>query len=139
MRISDWSSDVCSSDLNADYLSAFTPEQIAYFQGFPLWANIGWAFGVWGSVLGSILLLARSRHAVTAFAVSLLGLAISSLYQFGLHWGDLQRMFGNFPAIFAALIWIVAIALLIYSRRQVEAGVKTGRAHVRTTVKQAHS
>src|SRR3546814_2869987 len=29
---------------NADYLSAFTPEQIAYFQGFPLWANIGWAF-----------------------------------------------------------------------------------------------
>src|SRR3546814_16425474 len=44
---------------NADYLSAFTPEQIAYFQGFPLWANIGWAFGVWGSVLGSILLLAR--------------------------------------------------------------------------------
>src|SRR3546814_13177448 len=55
---------------NADYLSAFTPEQIAYFQGFPLWANIGWAFGVWGSVLGSILLLARSRHAVTAFARS---------------------------------------------------------------------
>src|SRR3546814_14306055 len=64
---------------NADYLSAFTPEQIAYFQGFPLWANIGWAFGVWGSVLGSILLLARSRHAVTAFAVSLLGLAISKI------------------------------------------------------------
>src|SRR3546814_14945416 len=129
MRISDWSSDVCSSDLtklgNADYLSALTSEQIAYFQGFPLWANIGWAFGVWGSVLGSILLLARSRHAVTAFAVSLLGPAISRLYQFGLHWGDLQRMFGNFTEISTALICIVASALPIYSRRQVAAG---GRA-----------
>jgi len=108
---------------NAAYLEAFTPEQIAYFQGFPLWANTGWALGVWGSVLGSLLLLARSRHAVTAFAVSLFGLALSSLYQFGMHYGDLTRMFGTFPMIFTAIIWVIAIALLLYSRRQAAAGV----------------
>ena len=116
--------DYTMTKLNdADYLSAFTPEQIAYFQSFPLWANAGWALGVWGSVVGSLLLLARSRHAVTAFIVSLVGLAISTFYQFGMHWSDLQRMFGNFPAIFTAVIWIVAIALLIYSRRQAASGV----------------
>ena len=62
---------------NADYMAAFTADQQAYFYSFPLWANIGWALGVWGSILGSILILMRSRHAVTAFLISLIGLAIS--------------------------------------------------------------
>ena len=108
---------------NAEYLGAFTPEQQAWFVGFPLWANIGWALGVWGSVLGSLLLLARSRHAVSAFAVSLAGLAISCIYQFGLHYGDLMRMFGTFPMIFTAIIWAILIALFLYARKQAAAGV----------------
>lgn len=108
---------------NADYLASFTPEQQAYFASFPIWANVGWALGVWGSVIGSVLLLARSRHAVAAFALSLVGLALSSLYQFGMHYGDLQRMFGSFPMVFTAIIWVIAIALLVYARKQVAAGI----------------
>ncbi len=108
---------------NAEYLAAFTPEQQAWFASFPLWANIGWALGVWGSVLGSLLLLARSRHAVSAFAVSLVGLAISCIYQFGLHYGDLMRLFGTFPMIFTAIIWVILIALFVYARKQAAAGV----------------
>lgn len=108
---------------NAEYLAAFTPEQQAWFAGFPLWANIGWALGVWGSVLGSMLLLARSRHAVSAFAVSLVGLAISCIYQFGMHYGDLMRLFGMFPMIFTAIIWVILIALFVYARKQAAAGV----------------
>lgn len=108
---------------NADYLASFTPEQQAYFASFPIWANVGWALGVWGSVIGSVLLLARSRHAVAAFALSLFGLALSSLYQFGMHYGDLQRMFGSFPMVFTAIIWVIAIALFVYARGQAKAGV----------------
>ncbi|WP_374394007.1 hypothetical protein [Sphingopyxis sp.] len=107
---------------NPEYLAAFTPEQQAWFAGFPLWANIGWALGVWGSVLGSLLLLARSRHAVSAFAVSLVGLAISCIYQFGLHYGDLMRLFGTFPMIFTAIIWVILIALFVYARKQAAVG-----------------
>ena len=107
---------------NAEYLAAFTPEQQAYFTSFPMWANIGWALGVWGSVLGSILLLMRSRHAVPAFLISLVGLAISSVYQFGMHYGDLMRMFGAFPMIFTAVIWVVLIALYLYARAQAAKG-----------------
>ena len=108
---------------NPEYLAAFTPEQQAWFASFPLWANIGWALGVWGSVLGSLLLLARSRHAVSAFAVSLVGLAISCIYQFGMHYGDLMRLFGTFPMIFTAIIWVILIALFVYARKQAAAGV----------------
>ncbi|WP_325544101.1 hypothetical protein [Sphingopyxis sp.] len=105
------------------YMAAFTPEQQQYFYSFPLWANVGWALGVWGSVLGSILLLMRSRHAVTAFLLSLAGLALSIIYQFGMHYGDLERMFGMFPMVFTAVIVVIVIALYLYARRQAAAGV----------------
>lgn len=54
--------------------------EIAYTQALPAWLSAFWALGVWGSLAGSILLLFRSRHAVTAFAVSLLGLAVTQVY-----------------------------------------------------------
>ena len=91
--------------------------------GFPVWANAGWALGVWGSVIGSLLLLVRSRHAVAAFLVSLAGLAVSCVYQFGMHYGDLMRMFGTFPMVFTAVIWVILIALFIYASKQAAAGV----------------
>ena len=47
----------------------------AYMLALPAWVTAFWALGVWGSLAGSLLLLARSRHAVTAFAASLVGLA----------------------------------------------------------------
>jgi len=64
---------------NEAYLSHIGNPQdlIAWVDGMPLVAQIGWPIGVWFSVLGSVLLLMRSRHAVTAFAVSLVGAVIS--------------------------------------------------------------
>ena len=46
---------------------------LAYINAFPIWVSAAWGFGVWGGIAGSILLLMRSRHAVTAFAVSMIG------------------------------------------------------------------
>ena len=60
---------------NAQYLSVFTPEQMAYFDNATVWFDAVWATGVWFSVLGAILLLLRSRLARLAIGVSLLGLA----------------------------------------------------------------
>lgn len=47
----------------------------------PLWATACWALGVWGSFAGSVFLLLRSRHAPTAFAISLIAAAISFAWQ----------------------------------------------------------
>jgi hypothetical protein len=44
---------------------------------FPLWAQVGYGLGIWGSVAGSVLLLMRSRHAASAFMVSLVGAVVS--------------------------------------------------------------
>lgn len=99
------------------------PEQIAWVDAYPIWADAGWALGVWGAMAGSVLLLARSRHAVTAFIVSLVGLAIMSLYQVGMQAAEYQALFGDSILMFLGFIWIVAIVLFLYARAMKAQGV----------------
>jgi hypothetical protein len=114
--------DYLATHLELDfYMSQFTPEQLAYFYSFPSWAVAGWAFGVWGALAGSVGLLARGSWAVWAYAISILGLVVSSIYNFGLSNG--AEIMGSGGVIFTAVIWIVAILLLFYARRQTQRGV----------------
>lgn len=103
------------------YMSQFTPEQRAYFDSFPAWAVAGWALGVWGALAGSLGLLLRKAWSFGAFAVSLAGLAISSIYNFLLT--DGAAVMGTGGVVFSLVIWLVAILLLLYARNQKRAGV----------------
>lgn len=107
---------------NADYLAGFPPETLAFVERIPVWANIPWALGVWGAVAGSILLLARSRWAVPAFAVSLAGLAGSTFYQYGVADMPASMTTGGSMA-FSAALWAVAGFLLWYAMRMRTRGV----------------
>ena len=51
---------------NKAYMGRFTPEQLEFFYGFPIWVNAAWAIAVWGGVLGALLLLFKKRLAVQA-------------------------------------------------------------------------
>jgi hypothetical protein len=71
---------------NAAYLESMMPgvkaeEMLAWVDSFPLWAQIGWGLGVWGGVVGALLLLLRSRFAVHAFMASIIGVALTFGYQ----------------------------------------------------------
>ena len=107
---------------NAAWMAQMTPEQIAWIEQAPMITHASWAFGVWGGLAGSLLLLARSRHAVTAFILSLAGLAVNTGYQ----------MMAPMPSghmdtaamiVFHAAIWAVAIGLLVYAIRMRARGV----------------
>jgi hypothetical protein len=54
---------------------------LAWVASMPLYAQIGWALGVWGGLLGAVLLLMRSRYALWAFVASLIGMALSFGWQ----------------------------------------------------------
>lgn len=114
---------VMTQTKNPAYLAQFTPEQRAYFDSFPAFMEAAWAVGIWGAVAGSLLLLMSSRHAVTAFGASLLGLLVSTIWQFGLSGVDVVKIFGAGPMIMSCFIWIVAIALFVYARKQRMAGI----------------
>lgn len=96
-----------------------TPDQIAFMNSYPAWASALWALGVWGAFAGSVLLLLRSRFAVPAMLVALLGLIGTTVYHYALIEvpANMQA-----PALDVA-IWVVTLFLLAYSASMAKAGV----------------
>jgi len=114
--------DYLATQLRLDfYMSQFTEEQLAYFYGFPSWMVTAWALAVWCSLAGSFGLLLRRRWTVWMFVVALAGLAVSSIYNFGLSNG--AEVMGSGAVVFTVVIWLVAILLLVYAMRQAKSGV----------------
>jgi hypothetical protein len=103
------------------YLAKFPPEVLGMLDAMPVWAHAAWAVGVWGALLGSILLLLRSRHAFTAFVLSVAGLAVSTVAQQITGLPDTMKTDGMLAMSVA--IWVIAIALVFYSRRMQGEGV----------------
>lgn len=107
---------------NADYLAMLTDAQRAFLDQGPVWFEAAWAVGVWFAVIGALLLLLRSRLAGSAFAVSLAGLVVSSVYSFGV--ADRTGMEMSAGQIgFTAAIYIVLILLWVYARAMTRRGV----------------
>jgi hypothetical protein len=95
------------------YMSQFSDEQLAYFYGFPAWADAAWAIAVWASLLGSLGLLLRKAWAVVMFAVAILGMITNSIYTLVL--SDGLELMGTGAAGFTVVIWLIAFGLLLYA------------------------
>ena len=111
---------------NRDWLGNFAEsmgitydQMVQYLDGFPGWMNAFWALGVWGALIGSVLLLLRTRHAVWAFGLSLLGLAVTQLYQAVTP----QPEWVEQSVVMTLVIWSVATFLLIYAVSMKNKGV----------------
>ncbi len=116
--------DYLMSQLGVEsYLGAMTPEQRAYFEGFPAWATAFWALGVWGAFLGSILLLLRSRFAALAFGLSLIGLIANTVRLFADRGAGVVDLMGRGALAFTAALIIVALGLWLYARSMSRKGV----------------
>lgn len=114
---------------NRDYIEAAmgpmgisVDEALAYFETYPTIAHAGWALGVWGSLAGSILLLARSGHAATAFLISLAGAIVSFAFQFATAMPP-ELAANPMVKIMPVVIVLVVLGQWYYSRRQKAAGV----------------
>lgn len=103
------------------YMSQFTPEQLAYFYGFPAWATSTWAIAVWSAVIASLGLLLRKSWAVALFGLSIAAMLVTAFYNFVLR--DGLDMMGTGGALFTVVIWVVAFALFFYARRMAGRGV----------------
>ena len=95
-------------------LAGADPAMKDYVLNQPIWANIGYGLGIWGSFFGSVAMVLRSRHAVPLFLVSLIGAVVS-------HLG--QAMAGVLPVGLAITIIAVIAFLWWYSRRCAQQGL----------------
>lgn len=95
-------------------LAGASPAMRDYFVNQPIWANLGYGLGIWGSFFGSVAMALRSRHAVWLFLVSLIGAVVS-------HLG--QAMAGVLSLPLALTILIVIAFLWHYSRKSAAQGI----------------
>jgi hypothetical protein len=87
--------------------AGFDDAMIAYYEAMPGWMYVPWTLGVWGAVIGSVMLLLRLRWAVQAFGLSLLGALVSLIY------GKLIDPPPPAPPELAAMSWMPIVILLI--------------------------
>jgi hypothetical protein len=113
---------VMTETRNEAYMSAFTPEQLAFFNSFPAWVVATWAIAVWGEVLGVVLLLLRRGLAVWIFLVSLVAMVITTFHNYVLSNG-MEVVGDAFSLAFTAVIFLFALGLLLYAREMSKRGV----------------
>ena len=103
-------------------MSQFPPQQREYFESFPLWADAFWAVGVFGGLIGCVLLLLKNRIAVHALLASVIGASVSSLGGLFLL-GGMQVMRETNGLGLTVVPVIVAALLAYYARAMSEKGV----------------
>ena len=113
---------VMTETRNAAYMSAFTPEQLAFFYRLPGWVIAAWAIAVWGGILGALLLLLRRRLAVWVFLVSLVAMVVTTIHNYVLSNG-LEIFADAGSHALTAAIFVIALGLFIYARAMSKRGV----------------
>jgi hypothetical protein len=106
------------TQMNAEaVMSRFPPQQREYFESFPLWVVALWGIGVFGGVVGCLLLLLKKRLAFPVLLASVIGAAIYNLGGLFLLGGmKVMRETGGmgataFPIIFAGFLAFYARAM----------------------------
>jgi hypothetical protein len=94
--------------------AGMTPAQIAHYEQMPTWMIAIWAIGVWGAMLGSLLILLRSKWAFPVFSVSLAAFLVSLIYTYMLTDGG--EIMGAQLAIASAVITVLLVFFIWYSR-----------------------
>lgn len=78
----------------------------------PAWATAGFAIGVFGGVLGSLLLLFRKRLAIIVYVASLIGVLVTMIHTLGL-----KIAFSPIEMVMMVVMPIVvAVALIWYAK-----------------------
>ena len=108
-----------------DYLMIFThntayfeylgygERQIEYFTNYPIPLIVLLTLGVWGAVLGSVLLLVRSRWAVVSLGLAFLSQLVLDIYTFAVR--SRWDILGPKLSTQDLLILVLTLATLLYA------------------------
>lgn len=102
--------------------AGMTDAQIAYFNDMPSWMTAVWAIGVWGALLGSVLLLLRSRWSLPVFIASCGGFVMSLIYAYALSNGG-EVMSGPTVMIMQGVILAACLFFIWYARFASKRGI----------------
>lgn len=98
-----------------------TPDETAYYATMPAWETLAWLVGTIGGMVGSILLVLRSRHTVWPFIASLLAVVLSHVW--GLAIGRSRVLTHPGALTMSLVVLVLAVLLLAYTRVMRRRGV----------------
>ncbi len=100
---------------NEDYMAKFTPEQLEFFYGLPVWVVSTWAIAVWGGLLGAILLLLKRKLAVWVLLASLIAMVLTTIHNYFISNG-LEVVGDATSLVFTTAIFVISVFLFLYAR-----------------------
>lgn len=98
-----------------------TDAQIAHINAMPVWMTAVWAIGVWGALLGALLLLLRQGLAAPVFIASLVAYVVSLVYSYLI--APLPEMNTQSMMIMQGVILAGCLFFAWYALVQAKAGV----------------
>ena len=106
-----------------EHLRAFgmTDAQIAAFETMPSWSHAVWAIGVWGGLLGAVLILLRRKLALPVFVLSFLGFIAGLVYQYVL--SDTASLMPEGSWMMSAVIGAACVFFIWYAWMMSNKGV----------------
>jgi hypothetical protein len=100
--------------MSPEALAKMTEAQQEFFVTTPVWATAAFAIAVNAGVLGSLFLLLRKSWAVPMFALSLAAIIVQDVDAYLLR--DAYGILGVNGIIIPSMVFVIAVALLLYSR-----------------------
>ncbi len=111
--------------MTADDMAKLKPAMQDLYANRPAWATAAFAVAVFAGLLGSLLLLVRKRLATPVLLVSLFAILIQNFYNFGVAKVQAADKMGGIAFAMPALVLLIAVYLIYFSRVQTKAGVLT--------------
>ena len=102
----------------AFYMDMMPPGVADYLDSYPQWATAAWAVGVWGAVLGSLLILLRSRLAVPVLWLAMAGFLVNTAHNHLISDIKLDAITGTGAILFSLAVFAILALVLAYASRQ---------------------
>ena len=100
---------------NLEFVSTLPETHRAIIEGRPTWATGGFAIGVFGGVIGCLLLLLRKSVAYYICIISLLGIIITMIHTINVASSKISFSAGE-TVVMILLPLIVAVLLILYTK-----------------------
>jgi hypothetical protein len=100
---------------NLEFVSTLPETHRAIIEGRPTWVTGGFAIGVFGGVIGCLLLLLRKSIAYYIFIISLLGIIITMIHSINVSSSKISFSAGEI-VVMIFLPLIVAVLLIWYTK-----------------------
>ena len=106
---------------DAAYLESYGADMAALRGQTPIWATSAYAVGVWGGLIGGILLLLRRKLCLPFFYASLAGAVIGFLPM--MFMDKFRAVMGGGDWAFMLFIWAVCIFIIWFARKKTAKGI----------------